>query len=78
MNDPRRLLDECWRVEARTRGAAYGERYVAFLDLIGRLTGLSATAWETFDALYHRELRRHRPPQGDVHEWFSLVKARRG
>lgn len=78
-NDPRRILDECWRIERRTRDAPYGERYVAFMEAVTRLTALPVSAWETFAGLYNREKRRYRPATGsDVHDWFSLVQARRG
>lgn len=78
-NDPRRLLDECWRAEDRLRGAPYGERYVGFIDLVALLSGLEREAWLTFSDLYQREKRRRRPTTGsDMHDWFSLAQARRG
>ncbi|TAK25749.1 MAG: hypothetical protein EPO26_01890 [Chloroflexota bacterium] len=74
--DPRQLLHEFWRAHDRNQNAAYAERYVTFLPLLGRVTRLSTPEWTAFESLYRREHTRRRLPVGLQVDWMELAASR--
>jgi hypothetical protein len=77
-DDPRRLLDELWRVHDRNRQAPYGERYVTFTPLIERAARLDPPAWAAFEKLYAREHACRRLPPGLELDWVERARSYRG
>ena len=75
--DPRRLLDEFWRHDERSRNAAYGERYVGFEPLLGRVASLDDKGWAAFQKLYARDHQRRRLPAGTEVDWMERARSRR-
>src|SRR5262245_17722232 len=75
--DPRRLLDELWRYDERSKRAAYGERYVGFEPLLERVRQLPAKDWSASEKLYARDHQRRRLPAGTEVDWMERARARR-
>jgi hypothetical protein len=75
--DPRRLLDELWRHDDRSRNAGYGERYVGFEPLLGRVATMGDSAWAAFQKLYARDHQRRRLAPGTECDWMERARSRR-
>ena len=76
--DPRHLADQFWRAHDKHRNAQYGERYVAFIDLVDRANNLPDDGWDAFARLYHREHTRRKLPAETELDWYERARVRRG